>query len=163
MAWTASCAILNRLRWSLRSQPVVDCLPLNCFPLSPFILHASPVLTYLALPLKKPLRNHNWRTIWRHIAAIWCQIAENWLHSAENVHLLAWHFVRVLFVFIHLVASFVENNILFFRQCHGWDFLLFFRGIMSRHDGRSLKAWILDMARPFRAGREFPFLLYLHS
>jgi len=37
-----------------------------------------------------------------------------------------------------------------------------FRGLMSRHNGRRLEVCILDMTRPFRAGREVPYRLYLH-
>ena len=50
------------------------------------------------------------------------------MNLAENVYLLLWHFVLVLFVFMDIVALFVRNNI-FFRRRHGWDFLLFFRGV----------------------------------
>ena len=48
------------------------------------------------------------------------------LHSAKsykNVVILGRQIVAVLFVFIHIVASFVENNILFFRARSPRDLL----------------------------------------
>jgi hypothetical protein len=61
------------------------------------------------------------------------------------------------FICFHTLSGFGRSKEhLSLGQRPGWDFLLFFRGVASRHDGRRLKACIFDMTRPFRAGRELP-------
>jgi hypothetical protein len=85
--------------------------------------------------------------------------ANRLLLSAFTPHPLTFHPLTlrlVLFVFIHFPGSVVINSIPFLGQRPGWDFLLFFRGVASRHDGRGAEAFIHGMTRPFRAGRELP-------
>ena len=113
----------------------------NCFSIQAFIPHPSslswllpltldlyPSIMNVAFPCKNSLRERDGRVDCHHVADVQASLLQIRLNLAENVHILTWHFVHVLFVFMDIVALIVKNNILSLDQGHGWDILLVFRG-----------------------------------